>query len=78
MNDTAPSIAALVERRFAAMTPGQRVQMAVQMCNTSRQIVMSSFAAGLTPLEKKRQLCARYYGDLALLAFPLGASDAAR
>jgi hypothetical protein len=77
MNDTTPSISALVARRFAAMTPTQRVQIAVQMCTTNRQIVMSSLAAGLTPLEKKRQLCARYYGDLALRAFPVGVTDAA-
>jgi hypothetical protein len=71
VNDTTPEVASLVVRRFAAMSPSERVAVAIQMNRTARRIVVSSLREDLTPAEQRRQLCVRLYGPLADAAFPL-------
>lgn len=69
MNDTSPIIATMVVSRFSAMTPSDRVAIAVQMNATARSIVLASLPAGLSPREQRRMLCRRLYGDLEAAAF---------
>ena len=72
MNDTSPEIEALLEARYAAMTGSERALIAMQMFETAQQIVLSSLDPGLSEIERKRELCRRFYGDeLAQAAFPV-------
>ena len=71
MNDTSPEIEALLKARYAAMTGSERALMAMQMFETAQQIVLSSLDPGLSEIERRRELCRRFYGDeLAQAAFP--------
>ena len=71
MNDTSPDIDAILTARYAAMTGSERVLMAMQMFETAQQIVLSSQDPGLSELERRRELCRRFYGDeLAQAVFP--------
>ena len=71
MNDTTSDIASLIVRRYAAMSPSERVAVAIQMNRTARRIVVSSLREDLAPAAQRRQLCARLYGPLADAAYPL-------
>ena len=45
--------------------------MALQMFETAQQIVLSSLDPGLSEIERRRELCRRFYGaELARAAFP--------
>lgn len=70
MNDTSPEIRDLVQSRYMAMEGEQRFLIGVEMFETARAIVLSSFPEGLSELETRRLLCERFYGDLARQAFP--------
>ena len=71
MNDTSPEIEALLKARYASMTGSDRALMALQMFDTARQIVLSSLDPGLSEIERRRELCRRFYGDeLAQSVFP--------
>lgn len=71
MNDTSPEIEALLGVRYAAMSGSERALMALQMFETAQQVVLSSLAPGLSPVERQRELCRRFYGDaLAQAAYP--------
>ena len=71
MNDTSPEIEALLKARYAAMTGSDRALIAMQMFETAQQIVLSSLDPGLGEIERRRELCRRFYGDeLAQAAFP--------
>jgi hypothetical protein len=77
VSDTSPEIARLVAERFAGMTPAERIEIALSMDRTARQIVIASFPSGLTEAQVRRRLCARLYGEqLARRAYP-GASEPA-
>ena len=77
MQDTSSEIEALLRARFAAMTGSQRALMALQMFETTQQIVLSSLDPQLDAHAMRRELCRRFYGDeLACSAYPLG-GDAA-
>ena len=71
MNDTSPEIEAILRLRYAAMTGSERALMALQMFETAQQIVLSSLDPGLSEIQRRRELCRRFYGDeLARAAFP--------
>ena len=71
MNDTSPDIEAFLKARYAAMTGSERGLMALQMFETAQQIVLSSLDPGLSEIERRRELCRRFYGaELARAAFP--------
>ena len=62
-DDTAPSIDRFVRERYAAMTGSERALMALTMFETAQRIVLSSLPSGLSQLERRRELCRRFYGD---------------
>jgi hypothetical protein len=71
MDDTSPEIEALLRARYAAMTGSERALMALQMFETAQQIVLSSLDPALSDIERRRELCRRFYGDeLAQAAYP--------
>ncbi len=71
MNDTSPEIEALLRARFAGMSGSERALMALQMFQTSQQIVLSSLDPTLSEHQRRRELCRRFYGDaLARAAYP--------
>lgn len=63
MTDTPPEIQKILDERFQALTPTERVMMASQMFDSARQIILSSFPPDLSEIEVKRRLCERLYGD---------------
>ncbi|MBI4751674.1 MAG: hypothetical protein HY774_24595 [Acidobacteria bacterium] len=63
MTDTPPEIQKILDERFQALTPTERVIMASQMFDSARQIILSSFPPDLSEIEVKRRLCERLYGD---------------
>ena len=71
MDDTSPEIEAFLKARYAAMSGSERALMALQMFETAQQVVLSSLDPGLDEIERRRELCRRFYGDeLAQAAFP--------
>ena len=71
MNDTSPEIETFLTERFAAMSGSDRALMALQMFETAQQIVLSSLDPALSELQRRRELCRRFYGDeLARAVFP--------
>jgi len=73
MNDTSPETEAFLRARYAAMSGSERALMALQMFETAQQIVLSSLPSGLSEVERRHELCRRFYGDeLARAAFPVG------
>ena len=63
MNDTSPAIEALLRERYAAMSGTERALIAVQMFETAQRIVRSSLPEGTGELDRRRELCRRFYGD---------------
>jgi hypothetical protein len=73
MSDTSPEFQKMVDNRYRAMSPDQRVRLCSQMYDTARQIVESSLPPGLTREERRLAIARRFYaGELpeeALLAY---------
>ena len=63
MTDTSPEIAEMVRARIMALTGEERFMMGIRMCEAARSMVLASFPQDLTPLERKRLLYQRYYGE---------------
>ena len=70
MQDTTPEFRRLVQERFARMTPEQRVLACTGMFDTARAMVEASLPEGLDPVERRFRLCERFYGSLAVRAYP--------
>jgi len=70
MNDTTPEFAKLVRQRFLALAPAERVSLCADMFETARALVEASLPPGFDPIERRRQICRRFYGELADKAFP--------
>ncbi|HEY6241951.1 MAG TPA: hypothetical protein VIW78_14075 [Burkholderiales bacterium] len=70
MNDTTPEFEKVVRERLLALAPKQRVSMCADMFETARTLVEASLPPGLDPIERRRRICRRFYGDLADKAFP--------
>jgi hypothetical protein len=63
MNDTSPEIAKIVRQKLMARSPEERFLMGVQMFNAAREMVLASLPAGLSPIEIRRLLYERIYGE---------------
>lgn len=63
VKDTSQDILDLQNKMFNSLRPEQRIEIMLSMCETARQIVLSSLPKGLSPKEKKKQLFFRFYGD---------------
>jgi len=63
MNDTPPEIAEMVRERLMARSGVERVLMGSRMFEMARAMVLASFPADLPPIEVKRRLCERFYGN---------------
>lgn len=63
MNDTSLEIAKMVRERLLARSGEERLQMASQMFEVARAMILASFPPGLSEIETKRRLCERLYGD---------------
>lgn len=48
----------------------QRFMIGVQMFETARKIVLSSFPKNISKDQRRRLLCERFYKDIAPKAFP--------
>ena len=70
MNDTTPEFERLVRERLLDLVPAERVSMCSDMFDTARALVEASLPPGLDPIERRRKICRRFYGDLADRAFP--------
>jgi hypothetical protein len=62
MSDTTPEVSRLVDERYAAMTPEERMRIAAAMYETARAIVESSLPPGLTREERRYAVIKRFYG----------------
>jgi len=73
MTDTSPEFQKMVDDRYRAMTPEERVRIASGMYDTARLIVESSLPSGLSREERRLAVIRRFYeGELpeaALLAY---------
>ena len=63
MTDTSPAIEALLRERYAAMSGTARALMALQMFETAQRIVLSSLPEEMGELDRRRELCRRFYGE---------------
>jgi len=70
MNDTTPEFAKLARQRLLALAPAERVSLCADMFEAARALVEASLPPGLDPIERRRQICRRFYGELADKAFP--------
>jgi hypothetical protein len=48
---------------FNSLRPEQRIEIMLSMCETARQIVLSSLPKGLSKKERNKQLFLRFYAD---------------
>jgi len=69
-SDTTPEFEKLVRERFLALAPAERVSMCADMFETARALVEASLPPELDPIERRRRICRRFYGDLADKVFP--------
>ena len=69
MDDTTPEFRRLMRERFLALAPEERVRMCADMFETARRLVEASLPENLDPLERRYQICQRFYGDLADRAY---------
>ena len=58
-----PKVSAMIEARYLAMTPHERLKIASSMFDTARAIVDSSLAPGLSREERQYAIAKRIYGD---------------
>ena len=65
MNDTSPEIAELVRQKLMARSGAERFVMGARMFDAARAMVLASLPPGLSPLEVKRWLFERLYGQPA-------------
>lgn len=65
MNDTSPKVAELVRQRLMARSGAERFVMGVRMFDAALAVVKASLPAKESPLEARRQLFERLYGQPA-------------
>jgi hypothetical protein len=64
MGDTSPEMARRVRERYMAMTPEERLRICSSMFDTARALVEATLSPDLTPIERQKALCRRFYGEL--------------
>jgi hypothetical protein len=69
VTDTSPEIARMVHDRLMALSGSERLRMGVRSFDAARRMVIASFPADLSDLERKRLLFQRLYG----IPLPVGA-----
>jgi hypothetical protein len=70
MQDTTPEFRKLVKEGYARMAPEERVRICTEMFDTAFALAEASMPEDLDPVERRFRLCERFYGDLAVRAFP--------
>ena len=70
MRDTTPEIERLMRERYQAMSGEERFLIGIRMFDLARAIVVSSLPSDLPDDQLRRELCRRFYGELAERAFP--------
>ena len=70
MNDTAPEVSDYVRERYASMSAEERFLIGIKMFDTARAFVEASISTDLSELERRREICRRFYPSLAKLVFP--------
>ena len=63
MTDTPPEVAKIYREMLMARSPGERFMMASGMFDGAREIVLSTMPPGLSPVDQKRFLFRRTYGE---------------
>ena len=58
-----PKVVAMIEARYRAMTPLERLQIASSMFDTARAIIDSSLPPELSQEERRYAIAKRVYGD---------------
>lgn len=74
MDDTSPEIKKILQQKYAAMSPNERLMIGFSMFEAARTLVLASFPAQLAEEDKKRKLCERFYGK-ALAEQVYGSKD---
>jgi hypothetical protein len=65
MNDTPPEIAEMIRKRMMALSGEERFVIGSRMFDAAREMVLASMPKDLPPLEFKRLLFQRIYGEPA-------------
>lgn len=60
--DTTPEVARLARERWLALPEERRLELAADMFDTARALVVASFPGGLSQTERRARLCERFYG----------------
>ena len=69
VSDTAPEVNAMLFNAMMRKSPGERLEMGMDMLATARKLVWASLPEGL-PIEEQRQMFIdRFYGDEAPASF---------
>jgi hypothetical protein len=63
MNDTTPEVKKIQDRLFAKLSGEERLLMGLEMFETARKIVLSSFPANLPENEIRKRQFLRFYGS---------------
>lgn len=61
MIDTHPEIEKKLFELYSKLSPEERFNKMLSMCQTVREIIVSQFPPGLTELEKRKKLFEIYY-----------------
>ncbi len=63
MNDTSPEAKKIQDELFAKLSGEERLLMGLEMFETARKIVLSSFPENLSENEIRKRLFLRFYGN---------------
>jgi len=63
MNDTSPKFQEIVDKWYEDAGPDRRVQIASEMFDTARAIILSSLPEGLSRFERRLAYIERMYGN---------------
>ena len=63
MNDTSPEAKKIQDELFAKLSGEERLLMGLEMFETARKIVLSSFPPNLSENEIRKRLFLRFYGN---------------
>ena len=63
MNDTTPEVKKIQDRLFAKLSGEERLLMGLEMFETARKIVLSSFPEKLPENEIRKRQFLRFYGN---------------